>query len=152
MIASHIIHAVTTERDYYIAQVGRTLEIRACDTHAVLDIIEPPAEWGNNWLWSCCEFDGARCVAGNVIRLIRTTAQGVRDEKNSSPKEEEQSGPPPSGVKAESAGKQLTCNQEALSSEALAALNDWHNDFHTAGYTFSDQRSGLAAWQPLQLA
>ena len=72
MSQERIIHPITTVRAYYVAQVGRSLEVRAQDTHAVLEVVEPPRKWGEDWLWSCCEFDGQRCVSLSQICLLRT--------------------------------------------------------------------------------
>lgn len=75
--ARQITHPITADRDYYIARVGRCLEVRCRQTHAVLQVFEPPREWGNSWLWSSCGFDGTSCVALDFIRFVRTDLPAV---------------------------------------------------------------------------
>jgi len=70
-----VTHALAADGDYYILRSGRTLQVRSRATHAVLQIIEPPVEWGSDWMWSSCEFDGTRCVAVDRVRLLRTNGQ-----------------------------------------------------------------------------
>ena len=72
----HVVHSIAADCEYYIARVGRRLEVRSQHTHVVLQVIEPPAEWADNWLWSSCGFDGLRCVASNWVRLVRTDSAG----------------------------------------------------------------------------
>lgn len=66
-----VTHPITADGEYYIARVGRCLEVRCRQTHAVLQVLEPPKEWGNNWLWSSCGFDGTFCVSLDVIRFVK---------------------------------------------------------------------------------
>ena len=68
---NQITYPILVDRDYYIARVGRCLEVRCKQTHAVLQVLEPPREWGENWLWSSCGFDGTICVPLDVVRFIR---------------------------------------------------------------------------------
>lgn len=65
------IHPIVVDRDYYVVRAGRALEVRSQDTHAVLQVLEPPQEWGDDWLWSDCGFDGLRCVPLDCIRFVR---------------------------------------------------------------------------------
>jgi hypothetical protein len=71
---NQITHPIIVDRDYYIARVGRCLEVRCKQTHAVLQVLEPPKEWGENWLWSSCGFDGTICVPLDVVRFVKTDA------------------------------------------------------------------------------
>jgi hypothetical protein len=65
------IYPIVADRDYYVVRAGRALEVRSQDTHAVLQVLEPPREWGDDWLWSDCGFDGLRCVPLDCIRFVR---------------------------------------------------------------------------------
>jgi hypothetical protein len=77
MSEKHILHQVNADCACCVAQVGRTLEVRDRETHAVLQVIEPPKEWADNWLWSSCEFDGSTCVSVDCIHLLRTSPNGA---------------------------------------------------------------------------
>jgi hypothetical protein len=91
----HVVHSITADCEYYIARVGRRLEVRSQHTHTVLQVIEPPAEWGDNWLWSSCGFDGLRCVASNWVRLVRTESGGASAEGTASARKTRGSPPDP---------------------------------------------------------
>ena len=71
---NRILHPISETQPYYVTRVRRTLEVRVEATHEVVDVIEPPAEWGDKWLWSYIGFDGVRCVPIDAISLIRLDA------------------------------------------------------------------------------
>ena len=81
-----VVHRLATRREYYVARVGRALEIRCQSTDALIQILEPPAEWGDNWFWSCCRFDGLRCVPLDTIRFIKTDLSAPAGGGPTSPK------------------------------------------------------------------
>ena len=68
---NRIHHPIRVTQPYYVTRVSRTLEIRVEATHEVVEVIEPPAEWGDKWLWSYIGFDGVRCVPMDAVSLIR---------------------------------------------------------------------------------
>ena len=38
--------------DWYVTQVGRSVEVRDRGTHEVLQVVSPPSEWGRHWDWN----------------------------------------------------------------------------------------------------
>jgi len=81
-----VVHRLVTRREYYVARVGRALEVRCQSTDALIQTLEPPAEWGDNWFWSCCRFDGLRCVPLDTIRFIKTDLSALPGGEPTSPK------------------------------------------------------------------
>jgi len=82
MAGELVVHRIAADRDYYLVQVGRALEVRARDTHAVLQVLEPPREWGDDWLWSSCGFDGLRCVPCDEVRFLRASPRSGKHARN----------------------------------------------------------------------
>ena len=39
-------------KDWYVTQVGRSVEVRDRGTHEVLHVLTPEPEWGNDWGWN----------------------------------------------------------------------------------------------------
>ena len=90
---NRILHPVRTDRQFYVFRVGRRLEVRAHDTHKVLQVIEPPADWGDQWLWSCVGFDGVRCVPLAAVSLVRLSSQPVVANEAIAPEQPHESRP-----------------------------------------------------------
>jgi hypothetical protein len=124
MSENQLVHRITTERAYYIAQVGRTLEIRARDTNTVLQVLEPPEEWGDDWLWSSCGFDGVRCVALDCICFVGT---GVRQPSQHRAVTRDHDDNPPScppGAKTMGPTEARTAPEAPLPPDTITALRD----------------------------
>jgi hypothetical protein len=133
MANRHVIHRIEADRDYEIAQVGRTLEIRARETNAVLQVLEPPAEWGNDWLWSCCRFNGARCVDSGCVRFVRTAAGTAQRKPKAPPNGDSQPHQAPPETQSSGTSAQPAQDGSRLSRETVAALRDWQNGYRADG-------------------
>jgi hypothetical protein len=139
MTEDHVIQPIVAAGDYYVTRVGHTLEVRARDTHAVLQVLEPPREWGEDWLWSCCGFDGLRCVPLDRVCFIRANAQVSSTEGATSAGDGGRPRPETPEAAAQGVTRQPTAENARLSLEALAALEGRHNGCGVERDTFSDQ-------------
>jgi len=133
----HNLHRINVDREYYVAQVGRTLEVKDRNTHAVLQVVEPPKEWADNWLWSCCEFDGSRCVAVDRIRLLRINQRGPLTEEIASAGEGGKPRPEFPEPETVRTTRQVAPDTAPLLRGTLAALRGCHDE--RGGHAHSNQ-------------
>jgi hypothetical protein len=152
MSGHRIIHTIASAREYYVMQVGRALEVRARDTHAVLEVVRPPKEWGDDWLWSCCEFDGVQCVSVDHIRLLRTNVKGPSGGGAATSSKDEASRADAGGTEETTVAGQSVPRSAPPLPGTFATSRDWQGECRNEGSAASNAGRGLPEWAPLQTA